>query len=60
MIESSLYLTIAEEAAEAEREGRYKRAAELWTNCSDLAYTKKNQHWATCRAEFCSKRGVLG
>ncbi|BAC96906.1 hypothetical protein [Vibrio vulnificus YJ016] len=59
MIESSLYLAISEEAAKAERNGRYQQAVQLWLNCSRLAYTTTNQHWATCRAQFCSKRGVV-
>ncbi|HDY7526843.1 ANR family transcriptional regulator [Vibrio vulnificus] len=60
MLESTLYLAIAEEAAQAERSRRYKQAVQLWKNCSRLAYTTKNQHWATSRAEFCSKRVVMG
>ncbi|EGR1128989.1 ANR family transcriptional regulator [Vibrio cholerae] len=60
MSESSLYLAISEEAAKAERGGYYQQASQLWSNCSRMAYTIKNRHWATCRAEFCSKRGVLG
>ncbi|HAS6390082.1 ANR family transcriptional regulator [Vibrio vulnificus] len=60
MIESSWYLTWAEQAAQAEREGRYREAAARWLNSSEVAFTETNRHWATCRAEFCSKRGVMG
>ncbi|HDY7976479.1 TPA: ANR family transcriptional regulator [Vibrio vulnificus] len=60
MIESSWYLSFAEEAAKAERQGRYREAEERWLDSSAVAFNEINRHWATCRAEFCSKRGVLG
>lgn len=55
-VESKRYLEVAEQAAQAEREGAYKLASELWQGAMALTQTKQNYEWAKTRMKFCQYR----
>ncbi len=56
MAESNFYLNTAKQAAAAERDGLFKKAAQLWINCAFAAYSSANRQYATRRSEFCLKQ----
>ncbi len=56
MAESNFYSSIAKLAANAERDGKFKEAANLWINCSFAALSAVNRQYATHRSEFCLKQ----
>lgn len=53
------YLNIANQAAEAEREGDYLKAAQLWNEAKGLAKNEKNHRWAEYRVEHNTLRHSL-
>lgn len=53
------YLNIANQAAEAEREGNYLKAVHLWNHAKRLAKNEMNFMWADYRADHNSKRSTL-
>lgn len=48
------YRNLAQHAAQSERTGNFKEAAELWQRAQSSS-GGQNSHWAACRAEFCQK-----
>ena len=53
------YLNIANRAAEAEREGDYLKAAQLWRKAKGLARKEENKNWAECRVCLNEKYNLL-
>ncbi len=56
MAESNFYKNVSKIAADTERKGLFKKAAQLWINCSFAAVLEKNRQYATRRSEFCLKQ----
>ncbi len=55
----STYLNIANQAAEAEREGDYLKAVHLWNRAKSLAKSESDFEWADYRSSHNSKRSTL-
>ncbi|MCL1162487.1 ANR family transcriptional regulator [Shewanella chilikensis] len=55
--ENHRYLDPAVKAAELERHGNYKNAAEFWDLARQNANTFENQAWAKHRENFCRTFG---
>ncbi len=53
--QKSDFLIHAEEAATAEREGRYGEALEKWRLAKHYANKSANAEWASHRADFCAR-----
>ncbi|ADZ41830.1 TPA: ANR family transcriptional regulator [Yersinia enterocolitica] len=51
--DSPLYYRAAHEAAQIERNGDYRRAANVWTKASRLSRNGVNQEWSENRSDFC-------
>lgn len=47
------YLALATQAAQLEREGRYRPALDLWGMAKKAAKNVINQHWAQQRVDLC-------
>lgn len=47
------YLALATQAAQLEREGRYRPALDLWVMAKKAAKNVINQHWAQQRVDLC-------
>ena len=55
----SKYMELAEQAAQFEREGHYKRAHAFWLLAADATASEVNRAWAINRADFCSRPRAL-
>lgn len=53
MPESNYYMDAATKAAEAEKDGMFTIAAELWESARYSALSKENRHWSAARQDFC-------
>lgn len=47
------YLALATQAAQLEREERYRPALDLWVMAKKAAKNVINQHWAQARVDLC-------
>ncbi|MGK5616022.1 ANR family transcriptional regulator [Proteus mirabilis] len=53
------YLTIANQATDAEREGDYWEASQRWDKAKTVAKNKANYRWAEYRAKCNEKRYLM-
>ncbi|NOH26480.1 ANR family transcriptional regulator [Vibrio europaeus] len=53
MLESNYYMDAATKAAQAEKDGMFSIAAQLWESAKYSAMSKDNRHWSACRNEYC-------
>ncbi|WP_394239837.1 ANR family transcriptional regulator [Vibrio astriarenae] len=53
---AQLYLDLANEASQLERDNAWPQAHQSWTRASAIAPLYENRIWSALRAEFCQKR----
>lgn len=50
-----MFKEVASIAADLERNGKFKKAAKIWSEAQVLAKKIENKQWCGCRRHYCEK-----